>query len=149
MFGRSSSIGPHSHHALCINCVDLTRATRYPKARVALLKRYLVCNYPLSQSKKDLGRFAKRSELVYVDSCKRHDFRFHGVRHTFAPWYIMTGGDPGKDFGPLKYHMTERYAKLTKRLGKMWTLLQLISERGCRETDARVLFAREEASGFG
>ncbi len=43
------------------------------------------------------------------------DFRFHDLRHTFASWYMMNGGDLyelAKILGHSNIKMTERYAKL-------------------------------------
>ena len=62
------------------------------------------------------------------------DFRFHDLRHTFASWYMMNGGDLyelAKILGHSNIKMTERYAKLGKdhiaRTGntarEMWKLL--------------------------
>jgi len=45
------------------------------------------------------------------------DFRFHDLRHTFASWYMMNGGDLyelAKILGHSNIKMTERYAKLAK-----------------------------------
>jgi integrase len=44
-------------------------------------------------------------------------FRFHDLRHTFASWYMMNGGDLyelAKILGHSNLRMTERYAKLGK-----------------------------------
>ena len=46
------------------------------------------------------------------------DFRFHDLRHTFASWYMMNGGDLyelAKILGHSNIKMTERYAKLPKQ----------------------------------
>jgi site-specific recombinase XerD len=46
------------------------------------------------------------------------DFRFHDLRHTFASWYMMNGGDLyelAKILGHSNIKMTERYAKLAKK----------------------------------
>jgi integrase len=62
------------------------------------------------------------------------NFRFHDLRHTFASWYMMNGGDLyelAKILGHSNIRMTERYAKLGKahiaRTGDtaraMWTLM--------------------------
>lgn len=62
------------------------------------------------------------------------NFRFHDLRHTFASWYIMNGGDLyelAKILGHANIKMTERYAKLGKKhIAKtgdtargMWNLL--------------------------
>jgi integrase len=46
------------------------------------------------------------------------DFRFHDLRHTFASWYMMNGGDLyelAKILGHANIKMTERYAKLGRQ----------------------------------
>jgi integrase len=63
------------------------------------------------------------------------NFRFHDLRHTFASWYMMNGGDLyelAKVLGHANIKMTERYAKLAKkhiaRTGntarEMWKLME-------------------------
>jgi integrase len=63
------------------------------------------------------------------------EFRFHNLRHTFASWYMMNGGDLyelAKILGHSNIKMTERYAKLAKsyiaRTGgtarEMWRLME-------------------------
>ncbi len=63
------------------------------------------------------------------------NFRFHDLRHTFASWFMMNGGDLyelAKILGHSNIKMTERYAKLAKkhiaRTGntarEMWKLMQ-------------------------
>ena len=45
------------------------------------------------------------------------DFRFHDLRHTFASWFMMNGGDLyelAKILGHSNIKMTERYAKLAR-----------------------------------
>ena len=45
-------------------------------------------------------------------------FRFHDLRHTFASWYMMNGGDLyelAKILGHSNIKMTERYAKLARQ----------------------------------
>jgi integrase len=70
-----------------------------------------------------------------LDLAKITDFRFHDLRHTFASWYMMNGGDLyelAKILGHSNIKMTERYAKLARhhiaRTGstarEMWTLLR-------------------------
>lgn len=72
------------------------------------------------------------------------DFRFHDLRHTFASWYMMNGGDLyelAKILGHSNIRMTERYAKLGKthiaRTGDMargmWKLMSA-EENGERAT---------------
>jgi integrase len=66
---------------------------------------------------------------------KIRDFRFHNLRHTFASWYMMKGGDLyelAKILGHANIEMTERYAKLGRQhIGKtgntareIWKLLE-------------------------
>jgi integrase len=46
------------------------------------------------------------------------NFRFHDLRHTFASWYMMNGGDLyelAKILGHANIKMTERYSKLSKK----------------------------------
>jgi site-specific recombinase XerD len=63
------------------------------------------------------------------------DFHFHDLRHTFASWYMMMGGDLyvlSKILGHRNVRTTERYAKLARkhiaRTGntarEVWTLLE-------------------------
>ena len=63
------------------------------------------------------------------------EFRFHDLRHTFACWYMMNGGDLyelAKILGHANIKMTERYAKLAKshiaKTGstarEMWKLME-------------------------
>jgi integrase len=50
-----------------------------------------------------------------LDRARIQDFRFHDLRHTFASWYMMNGGDLyelAKILGHANIKMTERYAKL-------------------------------------
>jgi integrase len=62
-------------------------------------------------------------------------FRFHDLRHTFASWYMMNGGDLyelAKLLGHANIKMTERYAKLARshiaKTGstarEMWRLME-------------------------
>jgi integrase len=64
-----------------------------------------------------------------------NDFRFHDLRHTFASWYMMNGGDLyelAKILGHANIKMTERYAKLARshiaKTGgtarEMWRMLE-------------------------
>ena len=73
--------------------------------------------------------FATILKLAGIQNC-----RFHDLRHTFATWYMMHGGDLyelAKILGHSNIKMTERYAKLGKahiaRTGdtarRMWKLM--------------------------
>jgi len=68
------------------------------------------------------------------------DFRFHDLRHTYAAWYMMSGGDLyelSKLLGHSNIKMTERYADLARahivRTGsvsrEIWSKLKPQSER--------------------
>ena len=79
----------------------------------------------------------RRLEGSFEDLLKRakiRNFRFHDLRHTFASWYMMNGGDLyelAKILGHSNIKMTERYAKLGRahmaKTGgtarEMWKLL--------------------------
>ncbi len=87
-------------------------------------------------------RGRQRLEGSYVDLLERakiEDFRFHDLRHTFASWYMMNGGDLyelAKILGHSNIKMTERYAKLGRqhiaRTGntarEIWKLLEPANE---------------------
>jgi integrase len=80
----------------------------------------------------------QRLEGSFEDLLERariRDFRFHDLRHTFASWYMMNGGDLyelAKILGHSNIKMTERYAKLGRehiaRTGstarEIWKLLE-------------------------
>lgn len=81
------------------------------------------------------GSFATILKLAGIQ-----DFRFHDLRHTFASWYMMNGGDLyelAKILGHSNLKMTERYAKLGRehiaRTGDtaraMWELMAAGKER--------------------
>ncbi len=84
----------------------------------------------------------RRLEASFEDLLERaeiRDFRFHDLRHTFASWYMMNGGDLyelAKILGHSNIKMTERYAKLGRqhiaRTGstarEMWKLLEPANE---------------------
>jgi integrase len=63
----------------------------------------------------------QRVEKSFENVLKRagiKDFRFHDLRHTFASWYMMNGGDLyelAKILGHSNIKMTERYAKLARK----------------------------------
>ncbi len=59
-----------------------------------------------------------RSFETVLEKAGIGDFRFHDLRHTFASWYLMNGGDLyelAKILGHSNIKMTERYAKLGKK----------------------------------
>ena len=93
--------------------------------------------------RKDAKGERQRVEGSFDDLLERagiKDFRFHDLRHTFASWYMMNGGDLyelAKILGHSNIKMTERYAKLAKHhiartsnnAGEMWKLLEPISKK--------------------
>lgn len=59
-----------------------------------------------------------RSFHKALRAAKIEDFRFHDLRHTFASWYMMKGGDlyePTKILGHRNIKTTERCAKLARK----------------------------------
>ena len=63
----------------------------------------------------------QRADKSFANLLKRakiRNFRFHDLRHTFASWYMMCGGDLyelSKLLGHSNISMTERYAKLAQK----------------------------------
>ena len=81
-----------------------------------------------------------------LERAKIEDFRFHDLRHTFASWYMMNGGDLyelAKILGHSNIKMTERYAKLARthiaRTGstarEIWKLMEPAND------NAKAMFA--------
>ena len=80
----------------------------------------------------------RRLEGSFEDLLRRakiSNFRFHDLRHTFASWYMMNGGDLyelAKILGHSNIKMTERYAKLGRKhiartsntAREIWTLME-------------------------
>lgn len=67
-------------------------------------------------AKRGRQRVDKSFETV-LTLAEIEDFRFHDLRHTFASWYMMNGGDLyelAKILGHANIKMTELYAKLGK-----------------------------------
>jgi len=73
------------------------------------------------------------------------DFQFHDLRHTFASWYMMNGGDLyelAKILGHSNIKMTKRYAKLAKKhiaktgstAREMWRLMEGEQQEQARGT---------------
>jgi integrase len=85
-------------------------------------------------AKRERQRVDKSFETI-LEQAGIEGFRFHDLRHTFASWYMMNGGDLyelAKLLGHANIKMTERYAKLGKshiaRTGstarEMWRLME-------------------------
>jgi len=93
--------------------------------------------------KQDAASGRQRVEGSFEDLLNRagiKDFRFHDLRHTFASWYMMNGGDLyelAKILGHSNIKMTERYAKLAREhiartsstAREMWKLLQPVCDK--------------------
>ena len=89
---------------------------------------------PKSGAKGERQRVEGSFETV-LEAAGIKEFRFHDLRHTFASWYMMNGGDLyelAKILGHANIKMTERYAKLGREhmastsatAGVMWNLMQ-------------------------
>jgi len=71
---------------------------------------------PEPGAKRERQRVDKSFDTI-LELAGIEDFRFHDLRHTFASWYMMNGGDLyelAKILGHANIKMTERYAKLAK-----------------------------------
>lgn len=101
--------------------------------------------FPPKRGAKGERQRVERSFETLLSMAGIEDFRFHDLRHTFASWYMMNGGDLyelAKILGHSNIKMTERYAKLGKnhiaRTGDtaraMWDLLE--GKKGNREAAA-------------
>ena len=89
---------------------------------------------PEPGAKRERQRVDKSFETI-LTMAGIENFRFHDLRHTFASWYMMNGGDLyelAKILGHSNIKMTQRYAKLGKnhiaRTGstarEMWSLME-------------------------
>ena len=94
----------------------------------------------------------QRVEGSFEDLLERagiQDFRFHDLRHTFASWYMMNGGDLyelAKILGHSNIKMTERYAKLARqhiaRTGSTAREIWKLMEQGtCGKANVEAMFA--------
>ncbi len=71
---------------------------------------------PEPGAKRERQRVDKSFETI-LTMAGIENFRFHDLRHTFASWYMMNGGDLyelAKILGHSNLKMTQRYAKLGK-----------------------------------
>ena len=89
---------------------------------------------PEPGAKRQRQRVDKSFETI-LNMAGIEDFRFHDLRHTFASWYMMNGGDLyelAKILGHSTIAMTQRYAKLGKAhiartsntAREMWSLIE-------------------------
>src|SRR5258706_15523279 len=90
---------------------------------------------PVPGAKRDRQRVDRSFDTI-LELAGIKEFRFHDLRHTFASWYMMNGGDLyelAKILGHANIKMTERYAKLAKshiaRTGntarEIWKLMEV------------------------
>jgi integrase len=96
--------------------------------------------FPPKQGAKSGRQRVEGSFEDLLDRAGIKDFRFHDLRHTFASWYMMNGGDLyelAKVLGHSNIKMTERYAKLARQhiartsstARGMWKLLEPICDK--------------------
>lgn len=113
------------------------------------LKRYpvVISDDRIFPPRKGARGARRRLEGSFEDllgRAKIRNFRFHDLRHTFASWYMMNGGDLyelAKILGHANIKMTERYAKLGRkhiaRTGntarEIWKLMEA---EQCEQEDA-------------
>jgi integrase len=74
--------------------------------------------FPRKRASKGERQRVEKSFDTILDLAGIQSFRFHDLRHTFASWYMMNGGDLyelAKILGHSNIRMTERYAKLGKK----------------------------------
>ena len=100
--------------------------------------RFIVNRDLIFPPKAEAAGTRRRVESSFEDLLRRaeiENFRFHDLRHTFASWYMMNGGDLyelAKILGHSNIKMTERYAKLGRQhiartsstARQMWKLLE-------------------------
>ena len=90
--------------------------------------------FPAKRAAKGDRQRVEGSFDTLLRAAKINDFRFHDLRHTFASWYMMNGGDLyelAKILGHSNIKMTERYTKLARQhiaktgntAREMWNLL--------------------------
>ena len=103
------------------------------------------------------GSFETILELAEIQN-----FRFHDLRHTFASWYMMNGGDLyelAKILGHANIKITERYAKAGQDAHREHRKhgarnVEANGRRrwetgGSSSLDVPVLFPRVETDAFG
>ena len=121
--------------------MDLTRND--PKRPKPLFDLISASSGPHTEQSSQLSLNPNNVEGSFDDLLERagiKEFRFYDLRHTFASWYMMNGGDLyelAKILGHSNIKMTERYAKLAKQhiartsntAREMWKLLEPISKK--------------------
>ena len=90
-------------------------------------------------AKRERQRVDKSFETI-LELAGIEGFRFHDLRHTFASWYMMNGGDLyelAKILGHANIKMTERYAKLARsHISKSGSTARDVEANGRREARA-------------
>ncbi len=95
--------------------------------------------FPPKRFSKGKRQTVRESFEDLLERANIKNFRFHDLRHTFASWYMMNGGDMyelAKILGHSDINMNERYAKLAcgyiAKTGvtarEIWKLLDPVSE---------------------
>ena len=143
IFGLTWSDLRYNEGLICVRCKLKGGKIRYVPMTPELaaeLRRYPAVLgedrlFPPKQGAKGERQRVEGSFETLLDLAKIRDFRFHDLRHTFASWYMMNGGDLyelAKILGHSNIKMTERYAKLGKThiaktgniAGAMWSLME-------------------------
>jgi len=99
--------------------------------------------FPPKRGTKGARQRVEGSFATILDLAGIENFRFHDLRHTFASWYMMNGGDLyelAKILGHSNIRTTERYAKLAKthiaKAGntsrEMWALMARMNREQAR-----------------
>src|SRR5260370_4882868 len=73
--------------------------------------------FPPKADAKGERQRVEKSFATILELAGIQNFRFHDLRHTFASWYMMNGGDLyelAKILGHSNIKMTQRYAKFGK-----------------------------------
>ncbi len=95
--------------------------------------------FPPKQGAKSGRQRVEGSFEDLLDRAGIKDFRFHDLRHTFASWYMMNGGDlrGGQDPGSLEYQDdgtlcqagAAAHCQNSSTAREMWKLLEPICDK--------------------
>jgi len=113
--GRSFPISSCTPAATRRSCTGL-QAKEFKQFRTTVGEERIFPGEPGAKRKRQ--KVDKSFETI-LTKAGIEDFRFHDLRHTFASWYMMNGGDLyelAKLLGHSNIKMTEWYAKLGKKL---------------------------------
>jgi len=137
------------HRVIAVRAKLKGGKTRWAPMPAELAEQFRRFPVQLGQERVFPPKAGARSERQRVDrSFKRvleragiWDFRFHDLRHTFASWYMMNGGDLydlAKILGHSNIKMTERYAKLARShisktgdtVRELWRMMEMGADQG-------------------